>query len=251
MSKIFDALRKAEAETQVERPPAIAITPEASRLCPGESLGKPFPESMRAEMATLRNSIELVLPRNNKVIAFAGAVRGEGASTLATAYARFVSSEFGLRILLVDGDLTGERDTLSHAASSQEPGLLQVVSDGTPIAAALRGIEGESFQFLPSGGRSLQTLQVFSSDRLRAILRELGNAYDVTVIDSAPVTLYPEVPVLLSQADGVVLVIQSERTRREAAQRAMSRLSSAGCNVVGAVMNRRRNVVPGFLYRRV
>lgn len=250
MSKIFDALRKAEAEPRIETR-SLGFTPEATRPSCNGILGRPFPGRMNRELATLRNSIELAVPRNNKIIAFTGAVRGEGASTLAAGYARFVASELGSRVLLIDADLTGEGERLSGEAPDPEAGFLQVVANGLPAPRAVLGVEGSSFHFLPSGGHSLQTLQVFAAERTRDLLRDLSAAYDVTVIDSAPVTLYPEVPVLLAQADGVVLVVQSERTRREAAQRAMNRLTSAGCNVVGAVINRRRNVIPGFLYRRV
>jgi len=250
MSKIFDALRKAETEPRIE-PRTRTITPELSRPAREGILSRRFPERMNRELATLRNSIEMVVPRSNKVIAFVAAIRGEGSSTLAAAYSRFVATEFGSRVLLLDADLTGEGERLSGAGFDAEPGFLQIIADGLPLLRGIRAIEGGGFHFLPSGGKSLQTLQVFSSDRTRDLLRELCGAYDVTVIDSAPVTLYPEVPVLLTQADGVVLVVQSERTRREAAQRAMNRLAGAGCNVLGAVMNRRRNIVPGFLYKRV
>jgi Mrp family chromosome partitioning ATPase len=250
MSKIFDALRKAEAE---QRPvtPMPAFTPEPVPSSEDGLLARPLPESIHRELATLRNSIELVVPRKNKVIAFAGAVRGEGTSTLASAYARFLAQEMGTRVLLVDADLTGEGERLSAGPLALAEGFLQVVENGLPAGRAVRSFEGNGPHFLPSGGHSLQTMQVFAAERTRELLRDLGVMYDVVVIDSAPVTLYPEVPVLLSQTDGVVLIVQAERTRREAAQRAMNRLTSAGCNVIGAVMNRRRNVVPGFLYRRV
>ena len=250
MSKIFDALRKAETEQRPAAPIPV-FTPEPAPQSEDGILARPLPESIHRELATLRNSIELVIPRKNKIVAFAGAVRGEGASTLASAYARFLSQELGFRVLLVDADLTGEGERLSAGPMALKEGFLQVVSDGLPAMRAVRSMNGNGPHFMPSGGHSLRTLQVFSSERARELLRDLGTSYEVVVIDSAPVTLYPEVPVLLSLADGVVLVVQAERTRREAAQRAMSRLSGAGCNVIGAVMNRRRNVVPGFLYKRV
>jgi Mrp family chromosome partitioning ATPase len=217
----------------------------------GDALARALPEGMTRELATLRNSIDLIVPRRNKIIAFAGPVSGEGASTIAWGYARFLAAEGGSRVLLVDADLTGTGDRLSSGLFAEGQGFLQAVENGMPAFQAVRAVGIENLHFLPSGGASLQTLQVFGSERAKAVLRELAAAYDAVIVDSAPVTPHPEVPVLLALADGVVIVIHSERTRREAAQRAVNRLTASGCNVLGAVMNRRRNVVPGFLYRHV
>jgi Mrp family chromosome partitioning ATPase len=43
--------------------------------------------------------------------------------------------------------------------------------------------------------------------------------------------------VLAARADGVVLVVETKKTRREAVQRAMAGLEKVGANILGAVLN--------------
>jgi hypothetical protein len=49
----------------------------------------------------------------------------------------------------------------------------------------------------------------------------------------------------------VLLVLESERTRRQAASWTMRQVEDAGGRLLGAVLNRRRYRVPGWIYRRI
>jgi Mrp family chromosome partitioning ATPase len=51
-------------------------------------------------------------------------------------------------------------------------------------------------------------------------------------------------------ADGFVLVLEANSTRREAAMRVTESLSQAQIRVLGAVLNKRTFPIPESLYRR-
>ena len=51
--------------------------------------------------------------------------------------------------------------------------------------------------------------------------------------------------------DGVVLVVQAERTKREVVQRSMESIANFQGNILGVVLNRKKYYIPEFLYRRV
>jgi Mrp family chromosome partitioning ATPase len=56
---------------------------------------------------------------------------------------------------------------------------------------------------------------------------------------------------LASLTDGIIMVIEAETIRWEAALRGKNALIEAEADVLGGVLNKRRMVVPGWLYRRI
>jgi Mrp family chromosome partitioning ATPase len=75
--------------------------------------------------------------------------------------------------------------------------------------------------------------------------------YDWVIFDGAPVDEYPDSIVLARQVDGVILVIQAENRGAEVAIRAKSNLERSCGTILGAVLNRRRHVIPEFIYKRL
>ena len=54
---------------------------------------------------------------------------------------------------------------------------------------------------------------------------------------------------LASLVDGVLLVVEAERVRWEVARRPIEQLTRANVHLLGAVLNKRRQHVPNWLYR--
>ena len=71
------------------------------------------------------------------------------------------------------------------------------------------------------------------------------------LIDAPPINTYVDAALLGRMADGLVMIVQANHTRREAAQRAKEILDAAGVRVLGAVLNKRTFPIPEFLYRRL
>jgi Mrp family chromosome partitioning ATPase len=62
---------------------------------------------------------------------------------------------------------------------------------------------------------------------------------------------YVDASLLAKTADGLVMVVEANDTRREAAQKAKEMLDASDIPVLGAVLNRRAFPIPEFLYRRL
>ena len=90
-----------------------------------------------------------------------------------------------------------------------------------------------------------------SLDRFRSRLAEMRKDFTTILIDAPPINTYTDAALLGSMADGLVMILQANQTRREAAERAKEILDAAGVRVLGAVLNKRTFPVPGFLYRRL
>jgi len=71
------------------------------------------------------------------------------------------------------------------------------------------------------------------------------------ILDAPPVPIFSEFRVLCRKVDGVVLVILSEKTRKQVAQKAKREIEEAGGHILGVVLNKRKYYIPKWLYKRL
>jgi len=84
-------------------------------------------------------------------------------------------------------------------------------------------------------------------DLLHALRPNLG----YTLIDCPSIATSYEAAMLAPDVDGVVLVVEADRTKRDQILRARQTIEMAKGNLMGLVLNRRRHVVPDWFYRRL
>ena len=53
---------------------------------------------------------------------------------------------------------------------------------------------------------------------------------------------------IASKTDGVILVVEAERVKREVVMRIKSKLDKFGANIFGVVLNKRKYYIPKWLY---
>jgi Mrp family chromosome partitioning ATPase len=82
-------------------------------------------------------------------------------------------------------------------------------------------------------------------------MEELRNHFRYVVIHSEPLRLETSSILLSRWADGVVLVLEANSTRRDTARRAKENLAAAGVSVLGVVLNNRTFPIPEAIYRRL
>jgi capsular exopolysaccharide synthesis family protein len=75
------------------------------------------------------------------------------------------------------------------------------------------------------------------SRRFAQLLDQLRREFDYVLLDCPPTQLVYDPIVLAPRADGVLLVIESQNTRKESVRDSMRSLEEVGANVLGTVMN--------------
>ena len=68
------------------------------------------------------------------------------------------------------------------------------------------------------------------------------------IVDGPPITVYSDAAILAPLVDGVVLVVEAEKTRWEVVSQAKRTLEESGGRILGAVLNRQRYHIPPALY---
>jgi capsular exopolysaccharide synthesis family protein len=110
---------------------------------------------------------------------------------------------------------------------------------GKPLAipAVVRDSSIKGLSVLTCGSLPLNAANLLSGTRMRVLLGELEQLYDIIVLDTPPVLATADAGIVASLADGVLLVVRAGKTDRNAAQRAYQQLAIVGARVVGTVLN--------------
>ena len=82
-------------------------------------------------------------------------------------------------------------------------------------------------------------------------IHTLKSHFGLVLIDGPAVLQTSAALNMATEADGVLLVVEAGRTRRQVVELALDQLREAGANIIGVVMNKRRFFIPNWLYRKI
>jgi capsular exopolysaccharide synthesis family protein len=144
----------------------------------------------------------------------------------------------GARVLLIDADL--RRPNLHRVLDvPNERGLADLLSGTVKPREATQQTETRNLVVMTSGRVPPNPSELLASARMRTLLSHLREGpFDWIIIDTPPVLAVTDSMVVAPLADGVLLVIGSEMTRRSLAQRAIESLSQSRPGPMAAVLNK-------------
>ena len=245
MSKIYDALEHARQEAAMV---AAEPTPPRSVSLPLDPLpGKPDID-MEQEMITLYQMITASLPDvDHPSVLFVGSRSNEGTSTIARELAKMASLRLGKTALLIDFDRSRPAH---HVYANIHPAkdVAEAQESGDLLKDNLCRIEESSLYVMPLFLKTMATPRTLDSARGAGFWDPLKDKFDLIIVDSPPATMYPDGVGLASQVDGVILVVEAEKTRWQIALSVKERIIKGGGNVLGVVFNKRRLYIPHWLY---
>jgi len=188
-------------------------------------------------------------PRQS-VILVTSAVVGEGTSTVARNTALALARHETEQVLLVDANI---RNPTQHKefGFEREVGLSDVLMGAAPLTSAIKGDDASEMSVMTAGSKVPSPTQLLSAPALEGIVMGMLSLYDWVIIDGPPVTAYPDSASIAAVSGGAVLVVGAESTRSEVVEEAKRTIQATGVDLLGAVLNRRRYHIPGFIYKRL
>jgi len=158
---------------------------------------------------------------------------GEGKSTTIANLA-VTMAQSGRRTIVVDTDL--RRPALHELFGGQmSPGL----TDAMMAAAGelpLQKTAVENLWLLSSGPKPPNPADLLGAERMAQIIAQLTEQADIVLFDAPPVMAAADAAILGARVDGVLLVIQAGKTRRDHSERARETLEKSRAHVVGAAL---------------
>lgn len=229
-----DAIRVPEDIESKLGLPLLGIVPRALEDTPETALAdpkSPISEAYNSLRGSLLYSTREGLPQ---VLLVTSAQPGEGKTTtsyaIATSFARM-----GKSVLLIDADL--RRPSLHRRLNlPNDSGLSSLLVSRDPIDAAIVATAQDKLSLLTSGAVPPSPTELLSSGRLEQILQDAARRFELVIIDSPPILGLADAPTMAPLADGVLFVVEAERSRRGALKAALRRLQAVRPILLGSVL---------------
>ncbi len=178
------------------------------------------------------------------IVVVTSALPGEGKSYTALNLALSVASE-GIRdVLLIDADTVRHNITTSLGIP-EAPGLIDLLErSGKNFMDHVRPTSVDRLRFLPAGRRHEGASDLFSIGRVGPLFAAINAALEghVVIIDTAPILLSSDTPVLTDAAGQVLLVVRAGQTLQDSLKDATSRIKDSV--PIGLVLNDWNPVLP-------
>ena len=246
-----DTLASGDAVEVISRAPVLATVPMVPLLRKTTSpvlVPVTAPTSATAEAyRSLRTSLQFAgHDRALRTILVTSPGASDGKTTVVVNLGA-VFAQVGARVVVVSADLRRPGFSQSLAPGGYAE-LSSVLSGERPVEQAVAPVSGVDGLWA-LGARTVieNPTELLASQRMRAVLAELSQQFDLVLIDSPPVLPVADAMILSSYADGVLLVVASGQTRRGELRRTTEKLAQAGAPVVGCVLNK-AGAQPGYGY---
>ena len=225
----------ADVEQKLGLPILLAV-PEAKRNARRASL-KPL--HLTAEDSHLLMRLLASVPADGgRVLQLAAAHEGEGVSSLILDIAMTEAAQSSRRVLLVDveprpGQEVAQGLAKQGVAMRRSPGdkLMQVADTALFVSFPIRAsdlIEGRM--------------------DWRKVLGKARDRFDLILIDAPALQRSAAALAIAPYADITLAVVEAEKTRAAVTRAMVDRIETAGGEVMGAILNKRRFYIPRLIY---
>lgn len=205
------------------------------------------PKSITAEAyRTLRTNIQYSsFDKEVRVIVVTSSEAGEGKSTTAGNLA-ISFSQAQKKTIMIDCDL---RKPSLHKKFriSNMVGLSDLLKGRESLKEAVHKYN-DYLDILTSGKVPPNPAEMLGSRSMENLLGKLKEEYDMIIIDSAPLQAVTDAQILSRKADGTIIVVRAEKTKRDSVIQAKELLQKVDANILGIVLNGVENIRKKYYY---
>ena len=239
MTKIYDALERAQQESSGNM--GQTFYPQLKTL---GRLDKILIELYDGIM-------KLVHEAGGNAVEFIGPRPRSGSSELLRRMAQVIADHLGKSVLYINVNQQGGHHGAQLPAGVGE-GLAKAMRQRCSVDDVIEQVGNSRLSItglFPYDGEDVTAL--INTADFKNTMDTLRDRFDLVLLDPPPALASAEAFALSSQADVVVLVVESELTRWQVAQVIKERVELRGGKISGVVLNKRRYHIPQFIYKRL
>jgi protein-tyrosine kinase len=206
------------------------------------------PKSIISEaFRVLRTNLQFSsIDKQLKIISVTSSDPGEGKTTITSNLAASMAST-GSKVLLIDADLRKPRMQKVFLLENYK-GLSNLLAENLSLESVVNHTGMENLHIITSGPVPPNPAEMLGSARMKEFLSEAGSVYDMVFLDAPPVNTVADASILSSYVDGVILVVETGITPREAVIVAKQQLEKVKANIIGVVLNKAEQHSGGYYY---
>lgn len=175
---------------------------------------------------------------NCAVVAFTSSLPEEGVSYVAQSFAVELARRTGRRTVIVDAGILQQVDIYHYT----QAGELCLKTDVPNLYVLQPEENSESLPALAEGSEF---------ERALGNLQTLRYSFDFILLDCPSLKESGDAALFAPSVDGVVVVVEAERTRKEQVRSTLNAIEMAQGNLLGCVLNKRQYPIPEWLYQRL
>jgi len=160
---------------------------------------------------------------------------GEGKTLTALNLAWLLAQTEGVRALVIDSDLRRPCAT-DYLGIDAQVGLSEVLGGQIRLEDAIVRLEPSGLHLLPGGRPRDDVAELLSGPSYARLLAEVRRMFDYIIIDAPPLGIFTDANVLMSRADGGLLVVRAGKTRYSTVDRLLEQMPKE--RLLGVVLNR-------------
>ena len=167
------------------------------------------------------------------VVTSAGIAEGKTLTALNLAW--LLAQTEGIRALIIDSDLRRPCAT-DYLGIDAQFGLSEVLGGQVRLEDAIVRLEPSGLHLLPGGRPRDDVAELLSGPSYARVLSEVRRMFDYIIIDAPPLGVFTDANVLMSRADGGLLVVRAGKTRYSAVDKLLEQMPKD--RLLGVVLNR-------------
>ena len=236
---VDDSVKDGEDLRLVWALPVLGLVPGYKLKGPSQLISTlpptdPLFEAYRA----IRNSIAFAgVDSPIDVLTVTSSVPGEGKSTFTTNLAICLAND-GKRVVIVDCDLRRPVQHKTYPTLANDRGVSSVLSQQMSLEDAVQQTPVDNLSILTSGPLPSNPGRLVESLRLRQMLQQLAQKYDMVLVDAPPILAVGDALNLGRASKGVLLVVEAGKTTRRMLGDLRSRIEGSGFEPIGVVLNK-------------
>jgi len=236
MNNTFSVPDQLETELKI---PVLGITPKVNEDEIADGFNTPTSPLSEAHR-TLRTSLQFTgVGEKFRSILVTSSEMSEGKTTTAFKLASDFAA-LGRKVLVIDADMRKPR---MHRVFGTDnafglSNLLTNVIRSSNVTDLFRTTNNPNITLLTSGTVPPNPADILSSQKMGLTLHYCSKKFDLVIVDAPPIMGLSDAPILARQLDATLLVVSSKQVTRKSAKNALTRLQSAGANVVGCAFTK-------------
>ncbi|MFH1093293.1 MAG: CpsD/CapB family tyrosine-protein kinase [Candidatus Omnitrophota bacterium] len=200
----------------------------------------------------LREHIKNIQAKENmKTFSINSSTANEGKTLTALNLAVAMTKDVDCKsVLLVDCDLhRGEIE--KYIGMAPKAGLSEYLHVNTEADNIICKTKINKLSIIQRGKITDNPADLLTSLKMKALLKELKDKFDIIILDTPPVIPVAESAAISALADGVVMVVRAGKTQRGIVKHAAEILNTAKAHLLGYVLTHVEHYIPEYIYKYI